>query len=192
MRKLPARTCLVNASWNGARFSWSQHQSTLALQKFNQFFPLWTWSQFLVLGHLMSRVSWALSVTGSEVTQMVTGSLSGRSGCIRGKSEQRVVMADWLKRGRGVWGSVKWNRNEDGERAHRHTQEREVIPHGGARTWKQGKWRHVPGAGLWVQRIRVTRAAPSGWSQRTSLSKPSFFVSEMGTEHWAHSNPDPT
>ena len=125
-------------AWNGARFSWSQHQSTLALQKFNQFFPLWTWSQFLVLGHLMSRVSWALSVTGSEVTQMATESLSGRSGSIRGKSEQRVVMADWLKRGRGAWGRARWNRNEDGERAHPHTQEREVTHTEGQGCFRRG------------------------------------------------------
>ena len=156
------------------------------------FFPFWTWSQFLLLGHLMSHISWALSVTGREVTQMVTESLSGRSGRVRGKSEKWVVMADWLKRGRGVWRRVKWKRNENGEREHSHIQESEVIPHRGARAWKQESGAICLELECGCRRIRVTQAPPSGWSQGTSLTKPSFFISETGTEHGAHSNPNPT
>lgn len=157
------------------------------------FFPLWTWSQFLVLGHLMSHVSWALSVTGNEVTQMMTESLSSRSGSIRGKSEEWVVWQTGWKEDEGY--EEEWSETE--------VKMGSMSPN----PRRRRKSSCTEGPGLehressavclelergYRRRIRVTQAPPSGWSQGTSLTKPSFFISEMGTEHWAHSNPNPT
>lgn len=148
-------------AWNGAWFSLSQHQSTLALQKFNQFFSSLNVKSvsgvrsFNVTRFLSSFCDRKWSYADGD--RVIVQPFREHKRKVRGVSS----VADWLKRGRGVWGRVEWNWSENGEHEPRPTQEREVILHRGARAWTQGEWHLMPVIGAWLQEENQSHPGPS-------------------------------
>ena len=138
-------------AWNGARFSWSQDQSILALQKFNQFFS------FLNVKSVSAVRSFNVTHFLSSFCDRTWSYTDGDRVIVRpfreSKRKVREVSSDGRlaeKRTRSMkksevkekwkWGA--WALTHSGERSHP-TQRGQGL--------KAGKWRHMPGIGVWLQ-----------------------------------------